>query len=119
MYRVVRTEDKAGRGDAAAGLVLTPAFATGTQKKKHPSPITFSFDPALVLHPGHADPKLAAALAGKTLALTNFKFTPPSQGSSFASPRCNSCPHLGAGTEPARASVISDDGGELAHADRL
>lgn len=66
---------------AAAGLVLTPAFATGTQKKKHPSPIAFSFDPVSSFTPANADPKLAAALAGKSLALTDFKFTPaPAKG---------------------------------------
>lgn len=66
---------------AAAGLVLTPAFATGTQKKKHPAPIAFSFDPVSSFTPANADPKLAAVLAGKSLALTDFKFTPaPAKG---------------------------------------
>lgn len=66
---------------AAAGLVLTPAFATGAPTKKRPSPISLSFDPVSSFTPANADPKLAAALAGKGLALTDFKFTPaPAKG---------------------------------------
>jgi hypothetical protein len=66
---------------AAAGLVLTPAFATGAPSKKRPSPIALSFDPVSSFTPANADPKLAAALAGKGLALTDFKFTPaPAKG---------------------------------------
>ena len=66
---------------AAAGFVLTPAFATGTSAKKRPAPIALSFDPVSSFTPANADPKLAAALASKGLALTDFKFTPaPSKG---------------------------------------
>lgn len=66
---------------AAAGLLLSPAFATGTQKKKRPAPIAFSFDSVSSFTPANADPKLAAALAGKGLALADFKFTPaPAKG---------------------------------------
>jgi hypothetical protein len=66
---------------AAAGLVLTPAFATGAPTKKRPSPIALSFDPVASFTPANADPRLAAALAGKGLALTDFKFTPaPAKG---------------------------------------
>ena len=66
---------------AAAGLVLTPAFATGTSAKKRPAAIALSFDPVSSFTPANADPKLAAALASKGLALTDFKFTPaPSKG---------------------------------------
>ena len=66
---------------AAAGLVLTPAFATGTSAKKRPSAIALSFDPVSSFTPANADPKLAAALASKGLALTDFKFTPaPAKG---------------------------------------
>jgi hypothetical protein len=61
---------------AAAGLVLTPAFATGTQGKKRAPALALSFDPVSSFTPANADPKLAAALSGKTLALTDFKFTP-------------------------------------------
>jgi hypothetical protein len=66
---------------AAAGLVLTPAFATSVSAKKRPSAIALSFDPVSSFTPANADPKLAAALAGKSLALTDFKFTPaPAKG---------------------------------------
>jgi len=65
---------------AAASLVLTPAFATGITKKK-PAAVALSFDPLSSFTPANADPKLAAALAGKALALTDFKFTPaPAKG---------------------------------------
>ena len=61
---------------AAAGLVLSPAFATGLQGKKRPAVVALSFDPISSFTPANADPKLAAALAGKNLALDDFKFTP-------------------------------------------
>lgn len=65
---------------AAAGLLLTPAFATGISKKK-PAAVSLSFDAVSSFTPANADPKLAAALAGKGLALTDFKFTPaPAKG---------------------------------------
>ena len=60
---------------AAGGLVLSPAFATTTAKKRAPA-VAVSFDPISSFTPANADPKLAAALAGKGLALTDFKFTP-------------------------------------------
>lgn len=66
---------------AAVGLVLTPAFAASTQGKKRSAPIALSFDPISSFTPANADPKLAAALAGKGLALSDFKFTPaPAKG---------------------------------------
>jgi hypothetical protein len=43
--------------------------------------VALSFDPVASFTPANADPKLAAALAGKGLALTDFKFTPaPAKG---------------------------------------
>ncbi len=60
---------------AAAGLVLTPAVAA-TSSKKRPAPIALSFDPISSFTPANADPKLAAAFAGRGLSLTDFKFTP-------------------------------------------
>jgi hypothetical protein len=66
---------------AAAGLVLTPAFAVGAPAKKRAPAVALSFDPVSSFTPANADPKLAAALAGKGLALTDFKFTPaPAKG---------------------------------------
>jgi hypothetical protein len=65
---------------AAAGLALSPALATGTGKKR-PAPVSLSFDSLSSFTPANADPKLAAALAGKSLSLTDFKFTPaPAKG---------------------------------------
>jgi hypothetical protein len=71
-----RTGSKLVAAAAAAGLVLTPAFATGMQTKKRAPALTLSFDPVSSFTPANADPKLAAALSGKALALTDFKFTP-------------------------------------------
>jgi hypothetical protein len=65
---------------AAGGLVLSPAVATTTSKKRPPA-VSLSFDPVSSFTPANADPKLAAALAGKGLPLTDFKFTPaPAKG---------------------------------------
>ena len=60
---------------AAAGLVLTPALATTAAKKRAPA-VALSFDPVSSFTPANADPKLAAALSGKSLPLSDFKFTP-------------------------------------------
>jgi hypothetical protein len=77
VFRVAqRTGSKLVAAAAAAGLVLTPAFATGTQAKKRAPALALSFDPVSSFTPANADPKLAAALSGKSLALTDFKFTP-------------------------------------------
>jgi len=63
---------------AAAGLMLSPAFATSgsTPAKKRPSAIAVSFDPITSFTPANGDPRLAAAFANKPLSLTDFKFTP-------------------------------------------
>ena len=64
---------------AAAGLVLTPAL--GAPAKKRPATVSVSFDPVSTFTPATADPRLAAAFAGKSASLTDFKFTPaPSKG---------------------------------------
>lgn len=66
---------------AAGGLVLTPAVAATNMAKKRPAPVSLSFDPISSFTPANGDPKLAAAFAGKSLALTDFKFTPaPAKG---------------------------------------
>src|SRR5690242_1992423 len=65
---------------AAAGLTLTPALATSTGKKRPPA-VSLSLGSLSTFTPANADPKLAAALAGKSLPLTDFKFTPaPAKG---------------------------------------
>jgi Gram-negative porin len=65
---------------AAGGLMLTPAFAASTAKKRPPA-VSLSFDPIASFTPANADPKLAASLGGRGLSLTDFKFTPaPAKG---------------------------------------
>jgi hypothetical protein len=75
-----RTEARLLAAVAAGALVLTPAFgATSTHKR--PPAVSVSFDPISSFTPANADPKLAAALAGKSLSLSDFKFTPaPAKG---------------------------------------
>jgi Gram-negative porin len=70
-----RKEARIAAALAAGGLVLTPAFATTTMKKRPPA-VSLSFDSLSSFTPANADPKLAAALVGKSLSLTDFKFTP-------------------------------------------
>ena len=75
-----RKEAKLAAALAAAGLVLTPAFAANTAKKRAPA-VSLSFDPISSFTPANADPKLAAALGSRGLSLTDFKFTPaPAKG---------------------------------------
>lgn len=59
---------------AAAGLLLTPAIAAGEGKKRAPA-VSVSFDPISTFTPAGADPRLAAAFAGRTPS-SEFKFTP-------------------------------------------
>ena len=59
----------------ATGLLLTPAFAVGMAPKRA-APVALSFDNLTSFTPANGDPKLAAALSGKSLALSDFKFTP-------------------------------------------
>ena len=76
-----RKEAKLLAALAAGALVLTPAFAASTTTKKRPPAVSLSFDPISSFTPANADPKLAAALAGRNLSLTDFKFTPaPAKG---------------------------------------
>src|SRR6476620_3146649 len=65
---------------AAGGLVLSPALAASGWNKG-PAAVSLSFDPNSSFTPANADPRLAAALSGKGLSLTDFKFTPaPAKG---------------------------------------
>ena len=64
---------------AVSGLLLTPAFASSPSK--WPAAVSLSFDPISSFTPANADPKLAAALAGRGVSLQDFKFTPaPAKG---------------------------------------
>lgn len=75
-----RKEAKLLAAIAAGGLLLTPAFAASTSKKR-PAAVSLSFDPISSFTPANADPKLAAALGSRSSSLTEFKFTPaPAKG---------------------------------------
>jgi hypothetical protein len=55
--------------------MLSPAFAAGEAKKRPPR-VAVSFDPVANFTPATADPRLAAAFAGRSGSLSDFKFTP-------------------------------------------
>jgi len=60
-----------------AGLVLPPAFAAGaSDSKRRPPAIALSLDDISTFTPAMADPRLAAAFAGRAPSATDFKFTP-------------------------------------------
>ncbi|HXG98929.1 MAG TPA: porin [Sphingomicrobium sp.] len=60
----------------AAALVAVPAIAIAAGSKSRPPAIALSFDRIASFTPASADPRLAAAFAGRTRALDDFKFTP-------------------------------------------
>ena len=65
---------------SAAGLLLSPAIAAETGKKK-PAPVSLSFDAISTFTPATADAKLAAALGKRSSSLTDLQFTPaPAKG---------------------------------------
>ena len=64
----------------AAALVAVPAIAVA-QASKRPPAVSLSFDRITSFTPASADPRLAAAFAGRNLGLDDFKFTPaPAKG---------------------------------------
>ncbi len=64
----------------AAALVAVPALAVA-QAAKRPPAVSVSFDRIASFTPASADPRLGAALAGRSLGLDDFKFTPaPAKG---------------------------------------
>lgn len=64
----------------AAALIAVPAIAVA-QASKRPPAVSLSFDRITSFTPASADPRLAAAFAGRSLGLDNFKFTPaPAKG---------------------------------------
>lgn len=66
---------KAAAALGVAGLVLSPAFAAGEQKRRAPA-ISFTVEPAMSFTPAAADPRLAASLNRGAPSLADFKFTP-------------------------------------------
>ena len=64
----------------AAALIAVPAIAVA-QASKRPPAVSLSFDRITSFTPASADPRLAAAFAGRSLGLDDFKFTPaPAKG---------------------------------------
>ena len=64
----------------AAALIAVPAIAVA-QASKRPPAVSLSFDRITSFTPASADPRLAAAFAGRNLGLDDFKFTPaPAKG---------------------------------------
>lgn len=61
---------------SVAGLLLSPAVAADSEQKRRPPAVSVSFDPLATFTPGTADPRLAAAFAGRGPSLSDFKFTP-------------------------------------------
>ena len=60
-----------------AGLVLPPAFAAGAGTAQRRAPlIALSLDNVSAFTPATADPRLAAAFAGRAPSAADFKFTP-------------------------------------------
>ena len=59
----------------AAALLAVPAIAVAASKTRPPA-ISFSFERITGFTPAAADPRLAAALAGRGLGSDGFKFTP-------------------------------------------
>ena len=60
-----------------AGMALPPAFAAGaSDSKRRPPAIALSLDNISAFTPAMADPRLAAAFAGRAPSATDFKFTP-------------------------------------------
>lgn len=80
MLKIARRKEIRVLAAFAVGcLLLSPAFASTA--KKRPPAVSVSFDPISSFTPANADPRLAAALAGRGLSLSDMKFTPaPAKG---------------------------------------
>ena len=61
---------------AAVALIAVPAIAVSAAGKSRPPAVSLSFDPIGSFTPASADPRLAAAFAGRGAASESFKFTP-------------------------------------------
>jgi hypothetical protein len=67
---------KIGVAIAAATILAVPAIAVAAAGKSRPPAVALSFDRIATFTPASADPRLAAAFAGRSTGLENFKFTP-------------------------------------------
>ena len=64
----------------AVALIAVPAIAVAAGAKRPPA-VALSFERMASFTPASADPRLAAAFAGRSLGLDDFKFTPaPAKG---------------------------------------
>jgi hypothetical protein len=87
-----------------AGLVLPPAFAAGaSDTKRRPPAIALSLDNISAFTPATADPRLAAAFAGRAPSAADFKFTPAASKSRPSQLRVA----IRARTTPSRAADIA------------
>ena len=59
----------------AIAIIAVPAIAVAAGKARPPA-VAFSFDRIATFTPASADPRLAAAFAGRGAAIETFKFTP-------------------------------------------
>ena len=76
MIGVEGIKAKWGVALAAVALVAVPAIAVSAAGKQRPPAVAFSFDSIGSFTPASADPRLAAAFAGRGAATESFKFTP-------------------------------------------
>ncbi len=76
MIGVEGIKAKWGVALAVAALVAVPAIAVSAAGKSRPPAVAFSFDSIGSFTPASADPRLAAAFAGRGAATESFKFTP-------------------------------------------
>ena len=67
---------KIGVALAAATILAVPAIAVAAQGKSRPPAVAVTFDRITTFTPASADPRLAAAFAGRSSAVDDFKFTP-------------------------------------------
>jgi hypothetical protein len=66
---------RVGVAIAAVALIAVPAIAVAAGKSRPPA-VAVSFDRIATFTPASADPRLAAAFAGRGAATESFKFTP-------------------------------------------
>ncbi|QDP19537.1 hypothetical protein [Sphingomonas xanthus] len=74
--RVTAIGGKAATLLAAGALIMTPVLGMAAASAQRPPAISLSFDKISTFTPATADPRLAAMFAGRTISLTDFKFTP-------------------------------------------
>ncbi len=67
---------KIGVAMAAVTILAVPAIAVAAQGRSRPPAVAVSFDRITTFTPASADPRLAAAFAGRSKGVEAFKFTP-------------------------------------------